>query len=89
MRHVHAFKAALGGEIVFSDHPDYERARRGWNGMIDKRPALVVRCRGVSDVKTAIGLHASTIFWSLCAAAGTACQVSPPATAAWLSILPR
>jgi FAD binding domain/Berberine and berberine like len=51
---VHDFKAGLGGDIVLPEDADYEAARGGWNGMIDKHPALVVRCRGVGDVKTAI-----------------------------------
>jgi FAD/FMN-containing dehydrogenase len=51
---LHDFKAALGGDIVLPEDADYEAARRGWNGMIDNHPALVVRCRGVGDVKTAI-----------------------------------
>jgi FAD/FMN-containing dehydrogenase len=34
--------------------PDYEEARRVFNKMIDKRPALIVRCGGVSDVLRAV-----------------------------------
>src|SRR5262245_7537941 len=33
---------------------EYEEARRVFNKMIDKRPALIVRCRGVSDVLRAV-----------------------------------
>ena len=35
--------------ITPSDAP-YEDARRVWNGMIDRRPARIARCRGVADV---------------------------------------
>ncbi|HEV8713690.1 MAG TPA: FAD-binding oxidoreductase, partial [Candidatus Binatia bacterium] len=32
----------------------YDQARKIWNGMIDKRPSLIVRCRGVADVVNAV-----------------------------------
>src|SRR5690606_8470832 len=34
--------------------PDYEPARELWNGVIDKHPALVARCRGEEDVAAAV-----------------------------------
>src|SRR3954465_1730692 len=34
----------------------YETARRVHNGMVDKRPTLIARCRGVADVVDAIKL---------------------------------
>jgi FAD/FMN-containing dehydrogenase len=38
------------GELIAPDHLAYDAARKVWNGMIDRRPALIARCRGVADV---------------------------------------
>src|SRR5688572_19961247 len=40
----------LRGELIRPGDPAYDEARGVWNGMIDRRPALVVRCHGVADV---------------------------------------
>jgi FAD/FMN-containing dehydrogenase len=42
--------ARLDGVVLTDAHRDYEPARRLWNGMIDKRPALIVRSESTSDV---------------------------------------
>jgi FAD/FMN-containing dehydrogenase len=42
------------GDIITPDAAGYEEARAVYNGMIDKRPALVLRCRDVGDVQAAI-----------------------------------
>ncbi|QSB14847.1 FAD-binding oxidoreductase [Natronosporangium hydrolyticum] len=44
----------LRGQLVGPTDPGYDDVRRCWNGMIDKRPALVVRCAGPSDVRVAV-----------------------------------
>jgi FAD/FMN-containing dehydrogenase len=44
----------LEGRVIGPEEPDYDDARRVYNAMIDKRPALVVRCRTADDVATAI-----------------------------------
>jgi FAD/FMN-containing dehydrogenase len=46
--------AGVRGEVLLPNHPGYESARRLWNGMFDKRPALIVRCAGASDVIRAV-----------------------------------
>jgi FAD/FMN-containing dehydrogenase len=40
----------LRGELLCRDDVGYDPARKIWNGMIDKRPALIARCAGTADV---------------------------------------
>ena len=47
---VGAFKARLRGSLLTSTDAGYDDARTVWNAMIDRQPALVVRCLGVADV---------------------------------------
>ncbi len=51
---IQEFKASLRGELICPGDEDYEAARKIWNGMIDKHPALIVRCTGVADVISAV-----------------------------------
>ncbi len=51
----HALAAeGFGGEIVGRDHPRYDELRKVYNGMIDRRPALIARCENASDVSAAV-----------------------------------
>ncbi len=43
-------KASLRGRLVLPRDEDYDSHRKVWNGMIDKRPALIARCTGAADV---------------------------------------
>jgi hypothetical protein len=49
-----AFSAGLQGRLLFPGDPGFEEAIRIWNGMIHKRPALVVQPATSSDVARAI-----------------------------------
>jgi len=49
-----AFGKVLRGDIIRPGDVEYEKARSVWNGMIDKHPAMIVRCAGVADVITAV-----------------------------------
>jgi FAD/FMN-containing dehydrogenase len=46
---------ALKGELIAPSDQGYDEARSVWNGMIDRRPALIARCVDTSDVVAAIG----------------------------------
>lgn len=48
------FSARFHGELLRPDSDGYESARKVWNGMIDRRPACIARCRSVEDVQNAI-----------------------------------
>jgi len=49
-----ALQASLRGEVIDRGHPGYDAARQVWNGLIDKYPAVIARCAGVSDVVEAV-----------------------------------
>src|SRR5437763_12431961 len=46
--------AGLRGPLLRPGDAGYDEARRVWNGMIDRRPALIARCAGVADVMQAV-----------------------------------
>ena len=48
------FKDNMRGDLIIPEDDQYESARKLWNGMIDKKPALIARCTGVEDVVTAV-----------------------------------
>jgi FAD/FMN-containing dehydrogenase len=43
-------RSRVRGPVLVPDEPGYEESRTVWNAMIDRRPAVVVRCLGTSDV---------------------------------------
>ena len=51
-----SFAGRIRGALVSEADQGYDRARRVWNGLIDKRPALVAQCSGVADVVEGINL---------------------------------
>ena len=44
----------LTGPVLLAGHPQYDAARLVWNGMHDKRPALIARCLTNDDVRHAV-----------------------------------
>jgi FAD/FMN-containing dehydrogenase len=49
-----ALRSRLRGPLLLPGDPGYDDARSLWNAMIDRRPALVIRCLGVGDVVAAV-----------------------------------
>jgi len=51
---VDAIRAAVLGEVVVPGDTAYDSARAVWNAMIDRRPAIIFRCKGAADVVDAV-----------------------------------
>jgi FAD/FMN-containing dehydrogenase len=49
-----ALAERVAGEVITPEHPEYDSARRVWNGMIDKRPAAIARCIDADDIAAAL-----------------------------------
>jgi FAD/FMN-containing dehydrogenase len=49
-RRIGELKDGFEGELLLPGDGDYESARRIWNAMIDKRPAVIARCATTPDV---------------------------------------
>jgi FAD/FMN-containing dehydrogenase len=46
---------SLTGRVIHPTDDEYDRARRGFNALIDRRPAVIVRCVGADDIAIALG----------------------------------
>ncbi len=54
MNTVETLKDEISGGLILPGSSDYDESRSVWNGMIDKRPALIARCNNASDIARAI-----------------------------------
>ncbi len=52
--HLGELRSAVRGQLFLPNEPGYEEARKIHNAMIDRRPAVIVRCAGVADVIAAV-----------------------------------
>jgi FAD/FMN-containing dehydrogenase len=54
LRSVDQLQKGHRGALITPDDPRYDEGRRVWSAMIDKRPAIIARCRGAADVIAAV-----------------------------------
>lgn len=52
------FQESIEGALLFPGNNHYEAARRVWNGMIDKHPAMIAVCSNANDVASAVNFAA-------------------------------
>jgi FAD/FMN-containing dehydrogenase len=45
-----ALRQAINCSVVDTGNPEYEQARRVWNGQVDRRPSAIVRATSIADV---------------------------------------
>ena len=62
--------ARFGGELLTPHSAGYEAARRLWNGMIDRKPAAIARCRRPEDIVEAIRFAADRDLYPAVRAGG-------------------
>jgi FAD/FMN-containing dehydrogenase len=53
---VSELQTRLRGRTILPGDDDFDKARQVWNGMIDRKPAVIVRCAGVADVIESVNL---------------------------------
>jgi FAD/FMN-containing dehydrogenase len=51
---IETLAANFAGELIQPQEAGYNTARQIWNGHVQRRPALIARCRGVADVMAAV-----------------------------------
>lgn len=52
--HLAALAAKMSGPVITPEDAGYERGRRVWNGMIDRRPLAIAQVRSPEEVRTAV-----------------------------------
>src|ERR1700679_2801951 len=55
-----ALRARLRGITLLPGDPEYDSARRVWNGAIDRRPSCIIRCADAEDVSHAVRIAADS-----------------------------
>lgn len=51
---IQKLKSSVRGTVIQPEDPSYEEERKVYNGMIDKRPLMIIKCRDVADVMEAV-----------------------------------
>jgi hypothetical protein len=76
-------RQSLGGAVLTPTDEGFDAARRCFNTLVDRRPAVIVRCLDAGDVARAFDFAGYTRWRSPCAEVGTTPPDTASATAAW------
>ena len=76
-------KTRMRGSVLEAADAGYDDARKLWNGMIDKRPAIIARCAVSATWWSRSTTRARIDYSSPSVAAATARQASPRAMTVW------
>ena len=49
-----SLRRGFAGQVLLPHEDGYDQARRVWNAMVDRRPAVIARCAGTADVAAAV-----------------------------------
>ena len=49
-RTIHEFSQTLSQPLIMPGDAGYDDARSIWNGMVDKRPAMIAKCKNADDI---------------------------------------
>ena len=63
-------KNTITGRVVLPDDANYDEVRKIWNGMIDRRPAVIVQCATANDVPVALSFARDAAERDLCIVEG-------------------
>jgi FAD/FMN-containing dehydrogenase len=56
---VDELKTVIRGQVLLPGDPSFDGARSIWNAMIDRHPAMILRCAGVADVRQGVAFARS------------------------------
>ena len=59
---IEAFETRFRGKVLFAGEHGYDHARQIWNGMFDRKPGIIARCIGTSDVIKAVNFARENDF---------------------------
>ena len=76
-------RASVRGAVIQPGDGSFETARKVYNAMIDKRPALIAECADVADVIAAVNFGRDRALPVAIRCGGTTAAVWVSSTTAW------
>ena len=80
---IDGLREQVRADVITADDPGYEEIRRVHNGMVDRRPAAVVRAEQAADVMAAVDFASQAGLELAVRGGGHSAPASGPTTVAW------